>query len=200
MSIKLVTLFVVISLAFSIVPAVSADSETPTGTILVEGDILNVTAADFTFTAATLTGLTQTVTAPVDLEDWIFVDPSGTGEGWQVTISTSDFIGETDPSKKIPFLYTYNLASNYNFRMGIPEIFTTDGLTGLDGPVIAGSFSDVTTPFTYLDDNAATMMTAADDKGMGTYHIDPEFELVIPAETYEQVYVATLTVTLSATP
>jgi hypothetical protein len=56
--------------------------------------------------------------------------------------------------------------------------------------------------YNYLIDDPAhpqTFVAAVADEGMGSYYLDPEFRLFVPAETYSGVYQSSLTITLIAT-
>ena len=73
------------------------------------------------------------------------------------------------------------------------------GITLADGDItiIAGNTkptSSVTT-LTDIADATVTYVSAATDTGMGSYAIDPDFDLEVRAEVYEGTYTATVTLT-----
>ncbi len=75
-------------------------------------------------------------------------------------------------------------------------------LADVDITVTAGNTKPTSsvTSQTDIADNTLTFMSAAFDEGMGTFALDPDFELEVRAETYKGTYVATLTVAAVSGP
>ena len=75
-------------------------------------------------------------------------------------------------------------------------------LADVDITIIAGNTkptSSVTT-LTDIADSTLTIMSAAEDEGMGSYNLDPDFDLEVRAEVYAATYVATITLTAVTAP
>ena len=244
--------------------AIGAYAET--GTVTVTGATLAVGAANVTLPSVTLDGTDQTTTSTSNA--WTAEDARGTGAGWHLTITSTDFT--TDTVQRVDtggassgtFTLTYDgqetasinfdatsaavdtameALSNvttvtvtgtgavatpwviiFNSASGQNIMTTTDSLTGgsssvalelidisvadqqfqmtlADGDiaVLFGNTkptSSVTTK-TDIADSTLTFLTAATDTGMGSYSLDPDFELEVRAEVYAATYTSTLTVT-----
>ncbi len=84
----LVALGVVLALMLSASAVVYAE----TGTVTVTGGTLAVTPANITnLTGVTLDGTDQTSTSASGGNSWAAEDPTGTGNGWNLTITSTDF-------------------------------------------------------------------------------------------------------------
>jgi hypothetical protein len=153
---------------------------------------------------------------------WEIVDPRGTGAGWSASIYTEDFAGVAGPAlaktATIPLVGTdaHFGISLFRFRLTQAEILWYDGqfTSSCAGPLPCGT-QDVSNSvdgdllpdpsgtfaaWTDLDDIATPQqfIAAPVDNGMGTYHLMPEFELTVPAETYAGLYRTNIYVTLTA--
>ena len=71
-----------------------------------------------------------------------------------------------------------------------------------DIAVVAGSTKPTSsvTSLTDIADNTLTFMSAAEDTGMGSYTMDPNFDLEVRAEVYKGTYISTLTVAAISGP
>lgn len=84
----LVALGVVLALMLSASAVVYAE----TGTVTVTGGSLAVTPANITnLTGVTLDGTDKTSTSAAGGNSWAAKDPTGTGNGWNLTITSTDF-------------------------------------------------------------------------------------------------------------
>lgn len=72
----------------SVVPAFAAD-----GTVEVTGGALSVSAATIAIAPVTLNGTDRNNIAGTTTA-WTVVDPSGTGEGYEVSIAATDFVNQ----------------------------------------------------------------------------------------------------------
>ncbi len=106
-----------------------------TGTVVVGGDALFVTAANVTLPAVTLTGFNQTTTSTSNA--WTAEDATGTGAGWHLTIANTDFVTTSD---------------------NVQEVYT-DGVNG----TFTLTYDSQTTAAINEDDTAATVETAIEN-------------------------------------
>ena len=75
-------------------------------------------------------------------------------------------------------------------------------LSDSDVAVVAGNTkptSSVTTK-TDIADSTVTFLSAAVNTGMGSYTLDPDLELEVPAQTHAATYTSTITVTIVTAP
>jgi hypothetical protein len=160
----------------SVVPAFAQ------GEVTVTGGTLSVTPAAITFNGVTLNGQTQNDVAGATTA-WTATDPTGTGIGWSVTISATDFLKTGDATKTIPVS---------GFEMTLLDTAIT---------TVAGNAQPVSSFGTAKALGATqTLVTAAAGTGMGTYGLLPTFTLDVPADTYAGDYVSTVTVSISSAP
>jgi hypothetical protein len=131
---------------------------------------------DTTLTAVTLTGSDQTATG--DLDTLTVTDARGTGVGWYLTMSATDFDGTAGTAVgKDPIPAT-------GFRISSVTLSAVGGSTaGIDDDTGA-----LDIPLKVIDSEAPN--------GRGSYTADVELELDVPAEAYEGTYASTLTQTL----
>lgn len=148
---------------------------------------------------------------------WVVTDPRGTGAGWNIDVVATDFTAVSGPGSletpaaTIPLEGVDKHAGEYLFRMQLPSsgIIWVDGQFDSDctthgncAAVIDGDLmpttEDFSSGYTALTDVAQDFVIAAVDEGMGTYYLNPQFELFVPAETYAGRYTTTVTLTLSA--
>lgn len=75
-------------------------------------------------------------------------------------------------------------------------------LADVDITVTAGNTKPTSsvTSLTDIADSTLTFMSAATDEGMGSFAMDPDFDLEVRAETYKGTYTATLTVAAISGP
>lgn len=180
---RFLTFAVVLLLLVGTATAVFAE----TGTVTVTGGSLSVTPANVTLSGVTLDGTDKTATSASGSNSWSAADARGTGAGWNLTIASTDFTGGT-PTRTIDIS-----AADQEFKIQLlaGNIVVTAGNTD---PV-----SQVTS-LTSIGDATLKFVSAAVDTGMGTYAINPNFELEVPAETYAETYTATITISAVSGP
>lgn len=143
------------------------------------------TATDFG--GVTLDGTAKTTTS--ELSVFEANDSRGTGEGWNVTISGTQFT-EWDGANYVTTDGT-TLATN-SLSMAAPTV-TADGTDSPAPTMTAG-------PYT-IDGASVKIASAALDAGMGTYDFSTAgLTLAIPADTYANDYRSDLTVTVATGP
>lgn len=173
--------------------AVGSIAYAETATVTVGGGALSVTAANVTLSAVTLNGADQTATSASGSNAWSAADARGTGAGWHLTIDSTDFTDGGTP------LRTVNIsAADQQFKIQLLDanITTTAGNAKPTSSVAA------LTAIPEAPATALTFASAATDAGMGSYALNPNFELALPAETYvgTGTYTATITVTAVSGP
>jgi len=213
---KKVTIFLVVfALAFSLVPVAFADDGT--GTVTVNGAGYSVVIQNFAVTFS-LDGGDESDVFTTFPTDWQAIDMSGTGDGWNLVISATDFTctagactgAPTTPVNRqvLPLLYDYDQHTGgsamamLSFKMPDADITWVDGQWN-DGtndlsPDSMGDFE--LAPYKALTNAEQQFVTAIADEGMGTYNMDPDFQVWIPAEMYAGTYTSTVTVSIEAGP
>jgi hypothetical protein len=160
-----------------------------TASVTVTGGTLSVTPADVTLSGVTLDGTDQLSTSASGSNSWSATDARGTGAGWNLTIDSTDFSdGGTN---------TIDISSadqEFKIQLLDANITVTAGNTKPTSQVTA------LTAMPEVPAAALKFASAAVDEGMGTYAINPNFELEVPAETYDASYTATITITAVSGP
>jgi hypothetical protein len=151
-------------------------------------------------------------------KSWVVTDPRGTGAGWSIAVKATDFTAISGPGfdeetpATIPLVGKGHHFGFYLFKLFLPSegIVRVDGQYSndcntyggedcgeIDGDLMptTGHFGD---DFEGLTDLDQAFVSATTDEGMGTYYLNPQFDLFVPAETYAGRYQATVTLTLSA--
>jgi hypothetical protein len=129
----------------------------------------------------TLDGSDQTTNGTTD-SAWVAKDPTGTGAGWHVTISSTDFTSVGGKTIGVALM---------DMQLLDESIVIADGNTKPTSSM---------TSMTTLSDTPQTLASAAVDAGMGAYDLTPTFQLLVPAETYAGAYTATFTVSILSSP
>ena len=143
------------------------------------GGSLSLTTNPVAFGTLELSGVDQTVdTTPLD---WVGTDATGTGAGWNVTVSSTDL---TTAGGTIT-------VDNLKLQLLEPAIVTVSGNTKPVSQVLS---------YQPLSGAALKILTAAATTGMGTYIFPPDFRLNVPAESVPGAYAAFLTVTINSGP
>ena len=143
--------------------------------VVVTGGSLTLTpSADSTLTAVVLDGTDQATTG--SLAQLTVTDARGTGVGWNLTTSATNFEEINDAAKTI---------ANTGFEVTAVNLVTVSGNGGVNG-----STGFIDTPLTLLDSSSPN--------GMGTYNSTPDLSLQVPAETYVGTYASTVTETLTS--
>jgi hypothetical protein len=117
-------------------------------------------------------------------------DSTGSGDGWNVTIQTSDFdySGTANGGTDIP-------AANFSLTSaGTPAMTAGQAVNNTHGPMVPG-----TSPVGSLD-SARKVVQAEVNYGLGTYTQALGVSLAIPALSRAGTYTGTLTTTISSAP
>jgi hypothetical protein len=148
---------------------------------------------------------------------WVVTDPRGTGAGYTIDVKATDFTAVSGPgSALLPDPATIPLVGVGNhfgvplFQMYLPSTGivwvdgqfsaacnTTGACGSTDGDLMPTTV-DFSAGFTALTDLDQSFVLAGPDEGMGTYYLNPQFDLFVPAETYAGRYTSTVTLTLTA--
>jgi opacity protein-like surface antigen len=164
------------------VPALAEGGTTgASGTISLTGGSLSVEAAAIGFTGFALDGTAHNDVTGTTTE-WTVKDPTGTGAGWKLNISATDFTNVG--GKLIP-------VSGFEVSLLDENI---EVVAGNDAPT-----SSATTALV-LTTEPQKLVSAAVDEGMGTYTLLPTFTLDVPVDTYAGDYSSTVTLQMLATP
>ena len=175
------------TLVLLVATAIAASAET--ATVTISGGSLSVTPANVTLSAVTLDGTDQTSTSASGANTWTAADARGTGVGWNLTIVSTAFTSPSSPSRTIDIAQA---DQEFKIQLLDNNITTTAGNTKPTSTV---------TSLTAIPKSPAAalkFLSAAVDTGMGTYSLQPNFELEIPAETYVGTGTYTATVTITA--
>ena len=175
------------------VQRVENDATGGTFTLTYDGQTTAATAFDTTaatvktniealsnVTAATVTG-TGTAATP-----WVIFFNTATGQN----IMTADDTGLTGQTLGTTIVLETIDISVADQHFGIT-------LADADITIVAGNTKPTSSATTLTDiaDATVTYISAATDTGMGSYAIDPDFDLEVRAEVYEGTYTATVTLT-----
>jgi|WetSurMetagenome_2_1015567.scaffolds.fasta_scaffold16721_5 hypothetical protein len=147
---------------------------------------------------------------------WVVTDPRGTGAGYTIDVKATDFTAVSGPGSletpaaTIPLVGVGNHFGVPLFQLYLPStgIVWVDGqfsaacnATGVCGSTdgdLMPTTVDFSAGFTALTDTDQSFVLADPDEGMGTYYLNPQFDLFVPAETYAGRYTSTVTLTLTA--
>lgn len=141
---------------------------------------LTITTAPITFTGVTLDGTDQMSDGSTSA--WQ-ADATGEAGGWNVTVASTEF--DNGSGKTIA-------VANFEIRLLDANIVMVSG--DINGP------ASTQTTFASLSGTALKIGSAAVGEGDGVYELTPDFRLMVPAETYDGSYTATVTVAISAGP
>jgi plastocyanin len=159
------------------VSAVPAGAETMS--LVVNGGTLSVATAPVDFGILSLTGLEQTIdTQP---SAWTAADARGTGAGWNVTISSTDF---TSAGGTIT-------VDNSKLRLEDVNVVTVSGNTAPTSQA---------TSYQPLSGAPLSVLSAALGAGKGTYDFTPDMRQIVPADSSPGTYEAFLTVSINSGP
>ena len=179
--------------ALSLVVVTAGVAYAETATMTVSGGTLSVTAANVTLSAVTLDGTDKTSTSASGANAWSAQDSRGTGVGWHLTIDSTDF---TDGGTPLRTIDISSADQEFKVQLLDANIAVTSGNTK------PTSSATVLTAIPEAPAAALTFASAAVDAGMGSYTLNPNFELEVPGETYvgSGTYTATITVTAVTAP
>jgi hypothetical protein len=155
---------------------------TPAGavqaSVTVQGGSLTNTAQNIGFGSVALAGADQTVAATA--ATWQAKDARGTGDGWNVTLSSTNFTGAG----------TIDVA-NFKMKQDTAAITTVAGNTAP---------SSLVQTFQSLSGTPLKVLQATGGAGMGTYDYIPNFQLTVPASAAAGSYTANVTVSINSGP
>lgn len=157
-------------------------TDTPAGAVVASvsilGGALTNTAQNVAFGSVTLSGADQTVNAtPLA---WQAKDARGTGDGWNVTLSSTNFTGAGTIA-----------VSNFKVRQQQAQVVTVSGNAAPASQVLS---------FQSLSGTPLKLLSATGGAGMGTYDYTPDFQLTVPASTAAGAHTANVTVTINSGP
>jgi plastocyanin len=159
------------------VTAVPAGAETMS--LQVNGGTLSVSTNPVDFGILSLTGLEQTIdTQP---SAWTAADARGTGAGWNVTVSSTDF---TSAGGTIT-------VDNSKLRLEDVNVVTVSG---------NAAPTSQATSYQPLSTSPLAVLSAAVSTGMGTYDFTPDMRQIVPADASPGTYEAFLTVSINSGP
>ncbi len=168
--------------------AAFADS-TPGSTVVNGAGSVTEAVTAPTIPSVTLAGIDQTVnyTLPVTV-----VDATGTGNGWNLTITSTAFTTGGDSP--------HTLAANASTITSVASACVTETST-CTNPSNAVSYP-LALPAGASAPTAAKFFNAAADTGLGKFTITPTISIAIPANTYasESGYSSTITVAVVSGP
>ncbi len=157
-------------------------TDTPAGAVVasvsVLGGGLTNTAQNVAFPNVTLSGADQTI--PATAAVWRAQDARGTGDGWNVTLSSTAFSGAGTIT-----------VDNFKVRQQQAQVVTVGGNTAPTSQVLS---------FQSLSGTPLKVLSATGGAGMGTYDYTPDFQLTVPASTAAGAYTANVTVTINSGP
>jgi hypothetical protein len=139
-------------------------------------------AVDF---AATLNGQAQLITANQDLD---ISDARGTGEGWSITLTTTQF--QTTSGALLALNATTDLSSTG----------TCDSADPTDCAMAADSTTPIAIPAAATAPAAVVIQDAIVDTGMGSMTFRHVMQLAIAANARSGVYASTWTYSLISSP
>ncbi|GAB4336848.1 MAG: hypothetical protein Kow0010_24800 [Dehalococcoidia bacterium] len=178
-------LFITLAAALALVTASATALADNSVTQTVNGGSRTATVADATLAAVNYSHSDQsnagTLTLTVD-------DSSGTGDGWNVTIQSSNFVYTgVNNGTDIP-------AANFSITAAnAPVLVAGQAIDATNGPKVSAS------PTGSLD-VARKVIEANAGYGQGTYTQVLDVSLTVPGGSRAGTYTATLTVTIAAGP
>ena len=159
-----------------------------TATVTITAGSLSVDANDVSLSAVVLDGSDKTATSASGSNSWAAEDARGTGVGWHLTIDATDF---TDAGKTINIS-----AADQEFKI---QLLDTN-IAVVSGNTKPTSSVTSLTAIPEAPAAALTFASAAVNEGMGSYTLNPNFELEVPAETLVGNYSSTITVSAVSGP
>lgn len=164
------------SLGITAVPAGSV----PATVTLSSGNLSNTTSTSIPFGSVGLTGgdanLPYAPTTP-----WRAIDARGTGAGWNITVSATDFTSTLGGIT----------VANFKVQLLASKISKIAGNT---------SPASGATSYQPLGATPLKLLSANAGQGMGTYDYTPDFQLTVPAQTLAGEYQAVVTVSINTGP
>jgi hypothetical protein len=171
--------FIIIGIAaLALVASAAALAGTLTATATVTGASgISLSLPASASVSSTLDGSDQTVSYAPTLN---FVDARGSGAGWNLTISATDFT-----------------SGSHTLAAGVLASATQACHAG--SSCTAATNSGISLPLT-LSTTAAKFFNAAADTGLGKIDITPTVNVTVPGNAYAGTYTSTVTVAAVAGP
>lgn len=169
--------------------AIPAFADTTTTTATVQGGTLSesVAATPAPIPTVTLDGTDHTATFSFGIDA---NDPTGTGSGWNVQLTSSHFVN-ANPTPQA-------LSSSATTVTGINSATCKQGTC--TAPTNSVSYTSLTVPAGATPPAAVKIFDAAANTGMGDFTVTPAFQISIPANTYAGTYSSTLTLSIANGP
>lgn len=133
--------------------------------------------------AVTLTGDDQTTTYSLGIT---VTDATGSGTGWNLTISSTQFTGTNNSANK--------LAADASSIQTAPSV----ACSGVGGHCTSPTDS-ITYPLA-ISSSASKFFNAAAGSGLGKFTITPAVTVAIPGNTYADTYTSTVSVAIVSGP
>ncbi len=166
-------------------------SATTTATADISGSTLTVTPPSSLSWSDTLDGIDQSV---VDTVPTTVIDSTGSGSGWNLTISTTS-LTSSSPSATFGGSLLVDGSSSSSTSSTAPSASCGTGST-----CTLPTDSGVTYPLTVPTSGSAKFYSSASGTGLGTIDLATDFWLDIPANTIAATYSGTVTVAVSTGP
>jgi hypothetical protein len=172
-------------------------ADSGTGTANVNGGTLSeLISASPTTTSVTLNGTDQTLTNTFVLT---VEDSTGTGAGWNLTLSATNFTGSGDFNGSTTPT-TESLASSGTLSITNVTVSCVSGSTCTNptstftypGSVAVTTAASSPTPVKFYNANTGT--------GMGKFTVEPTLTIFIPANAYATTYSSTITLAIASAP
>lgn len=148
-------------------------------TVTITGGTLTSTSYPIPFGSIGLTGQDLVVLAP--LVAYRAIDGRGTGTGWNVTVSSTDFSSATGGIA----------VANFKVRLAPSNIVKIAGNTPP---------TSLATSFQPLGLTSLRLLSAGVGQGMGTYDYTNEWQLSVPGQTMAGSYTATVVISVNTGP
>ena len=201
---KILVLSMVVALvAAMLVPSVAlAEEDSQSANVTVDAGTSDVVlnSATLYFTTQTLTGAAMSEEDKQPSTHWLLSDESGDGNGWQVQIkaASANLTNATQENKNLAITIGTITHDQWAMKVLVDRstgdtvvaVATSDPVTGLDGTGGSGVGT-----LTNIDTSDIILVKATAGNGMGSYQIQPEFDIYLPASAYTGAYSVTLTVT-----
>ncbi len=168
---------------FAVVPAL-ADGSGVTATLT--GGSLSESTSAAPSVSVTLNGTDQvkSYTVPITV-----TDATGSGDGWELTITSTTFATEGA---------THSFATDATTITGVTAV-CTEGNTCTD-PDNSITYSSFTVPAGTSAPDPVVFYNAAADSGLGSFTVTPTMYLAVPANMYAGSYSSTITLSIDNGP
>lgn len=182
---KLLGIVLALSLLALSAFSVAADS----GTVDLIGGTLSVATTDVFLGSVTLDGTNQLAISDASANNWTATDARGSGAGWNLTISATNFTDATGQEIDIS-------QPDTEFKVQLLD----SNVTVIHGNTKPVSLVPTLSPIP--NDGSLKFLSADVGTGMGSYAIHPNFALEIPADLHVGAggYTSTITVTAVTGP